>query len=299
MSNFHPNNKHSNGYDFTVLVQSHPELQAFIYKNKHGITTIDFTNPQAVKSLNTALLVHYYHISSWDIPEGYLCPPIPSRADYIHHLADLLPPQPSHRLLDIGAGANCIYPVLGSQLYAWSFVGVDIDEVALKNAQKIIRLNPCLQDKIELRKQSDKNAIFKGVVQKSEYFSATLCNPPFYRSFSDAEAANQRKWHNLGKQDKSLNFGGIKTELICDGGEVKFIIDMMYESRLFSRQCLWFTSLVAKDASLIPLHRTLKRLAVQRVETIEMNHGNKKSHILAWSFFSNTEQQGSAKRQIR
>ena len=38
--------------------------------------TIDFSNPEGVKSLNKALLKAYYNISFWDIPEGYLCPPI-------------------------------------------------------------------------------------------------------------------------------------------------------------------------------------------------------------------------------
>jgi 23S rRNA (adenine1618-N6)-methyltransferase len=56
--------------------------------NEHSIETIDFSDPEAVKSLNQALLISYY-----DIQMGYshyLCPPIPGRADYIHYIADLL-----------------------------------------------------------------------------------------------------------------------------------------------------------------------------------------------------------------
>ena len=40
--------------------------------------------------LNRALLKADYGIDFWDIPPNYLCPPIPGRVDYIHHLADLL-----------------------------------------------------------------------------------------------------------------------------------------------------------------------------------------------------------------
>ena len=40
--------------------------------------------------LNRAILMHHYGVKSWDIPAGYLCPPIPGRADYIHSVADLL-----------------------------------------------------------------------------------------------------------------------------------------------------------------------------------------------------------------
>ena len=39
--------------------------------------------------LNKALLKHYYGIDYWIIPSGYLCPPIPGRADYKEKLFDL------------------------------------------------------------------------------------------------------------------------------------------------------------------------------------------------------------------
>ena len=94
--------------------------------NPYGKQTINFFNPQAVKALNKALLVTHYGIRYWDIPKNYLCPPIPGRADYIHYIADLIDPegvnmmvkeecddQPRRqcRCLDIGVGANCIYPL--------------------------------------------------------------------------------------------------------------------------------------------------------------------------------------------
>ena len=40
--------------------------------------------------LNRALLKAHYDIEFWDIPAKYLCPPNSGRADYVHHLADLL-----------------------------------------------------------------------------------------------------------------------------------------------------------------------------------------------------------------
>jgi 23S rRNA (adenine1618-N6)-methyltransferase len=53
-------------------------------------------------------------------PANYLCPPIPAVADYLHYLADLLadgsggvPRGIKVRALDVGVGANCIYPLLG------------------------------------------------------------------------------------------------------------------------------------------------------------------------------------------
>jgi len=86
----HIRNKHQSRYDFEQLITTSPDLKAFVSINKFGIETIDFTNPIAVKTLNQALLKQFYKIDNWDIPQNYLCPPIPGRADYIHNIADVL-----------------------------------------------------------------------------------------------------------------------------------------------------------------------------------------------------------------
>ena len=86
----HPRNRHNGRYDLATLCQVTPELTQFLTLTPGGEQSVDFANPQAVKALNKALLAHYYAVANWDIPEGFLCPPVPGRADYIHHLADLL-----------------------------------------------------------------------------------------------------------------------------------------------------------------------------------------------------------------
>jgi len=86
-SRLHPRNKHRERYDFKLLIESSPELAQFVKMNIYNDESIDFFNPDAVKALNKALLKYFYDIENWDIPEGYLCPPIPGRADYIHHIA--------------------------------------------------------------------------------------------------------------------------------------------------------------------------------------------------------------------
>ena len=72
------------------MIASCPDLAGFVSPNKYGDDSVDFFNPDAVKILNRALLKHHYGIENWEIPEGYLCPPIPGRADYLHHIADVL-----------------------------------------------------------------------------------------------------------------------------------------------------------------------------------------------------------------
>ena len=56
------------------------------------------------------------------------------------------------RILDVGVGANAIYPLLGTAVRpGWHFVGVDISEEALEIAARNVAANERLQDRIELR----------------------------------------------------------------------------------------------------------------------------------------------------
>lgn len=298
----HPRNPHRGRYDFRQLVAASPELAAFVAVNEHGSETIDFVDPAAVKALNRALLIQHYGIKGWDIPEQYLCPPIPGRADYLHYLADLLsasnggeiPRGKSVRVLDIGVGANCIYPLIGNRVYGWQFVGTDIDPVALGNAQKILDANQ-LGDAVELRLQKSRSAIFSGVTHADELFDLTMCNPPFHASLAEARHGTQRKWKNLGREaDKHktpvLNFGGQGMELCCDGGEEEFVKRMIEESRSGHSNCLWFTTMISKSSSLPHVYRALKYSGAKDNRTIEMSQGQKKSRILAWSFMDKDQQ---------
>ena len=113
---FHPRNKHIQGYDFQKLCFSTPELKKFLTKSPQGTDTINFARPEAVRALNKALLKSEYNIENWTIPDEQLCPPIPSRVDYIHHIADLIGHKQDVRLLDIGTGANGIYALIAAGL---------------------------------------------------------------------------------------------------------------------------------------------------------------------------------------
>ncbi len=274
----HPRNPHRGLYDFKELIRTCPELEKFVFVNRFGNQSIDFANPHAVKALNKAILLLFYNIV-WDIPDGYLCPPIPGRADYIHHVADLVNREQSIRILDIGTGANCIYPLLGHKSYGWHFVGTDIDKTAISIAENNIKLNR-LEKVIELRLQSDPRSIFKGVIAPNETFDISICNPPFHRSANEAQAGTSRKNRNL--KTKGLNFGGKNNELWCEGGEPAFIAQMIKESP--NVNCKWFTTLVSKESNLPAIYKTLKMQQPTQVKTIEMGQGQKKSRIVAWSF---------------
>jgi 23S rRNA (adenine1618-N6)-methyltransferase len=305
-SELHPRNRHRARYDFDQLIQASSALAPFVKLNEYGDASIDFSNAEAVKALNQALLKQFYAVCAWDIPKQYLCPPIPGRADYLHYLADLLregnagviPRGQSVRVLDIGVGANMIYPLIGTREYGWQFVGADIDAKALKNAQQIVEAN-ALSEVIELRLQTSPESIFKGVIGQGEKFALTMCNPPFHGSLEEAQAGTQRKWRGLGRnpakrgsnnESAVLNFGGQSAELYCEGGELAFVTAMIKESKQYATQCVWFTTLISKAANLPGVYSALKKVNALEVKTIEMSQGQKKSRIVAWTF-SNTSQQ--------
>lgn len=303
-TNLHPRNPHRFGYDFKQLIASNPELKAFVFTNEYGTETIDFSIPEAVKALNNSLLISEYGIQNWDIPKDYLCAPIPGRADYIHYVADLLassnneiiPEGETVQGLDIGIGSNCIYPIIGNSVYNWSFVGTDIDENAIQNCKKIIENNPQLIDAISLQLQVESRFIFKNIITQEDRFAFTICNPPFHSSAAEATKSSLRKVNNLEPSAKEkiikpvLNFGGQNAELWCEGGELGFITQMIFESAKYPMQCFWFTTLVSKKENLSSLYKTLNKVSAVEVKTIDMAQGQKTSRIVAWTFLSEAQQ---------
>ncbi|WP_166387346.1 MULTISPECIES: 23S rRNA (adenine(1618)-N(6))-methyltransferase RlmF [unclassified Polaribacter] len=278
----HPKNKFNKGYNFDELNVINPALKEFVAKNEFGTVTIDFSNPDAVKELNKALLFSLDKISTWNFGDKNLCPPIPGRLDYIHHLADLLSEEKDIKILDIGTGATGIYPLLGIAEYDWNFVATDIDLDSLDTAQDIMDDNN-FTNKIELRQQLNEEQILKGVLKDTDSFSATMCNPPFYKSAEEAQGANGRKSRNLGN-NAVRNFAGNNNELWYIGGEKAFLHNYLYESSLFPKSSKWFTSLVSKKENVKSLEKSSAKLGAVEFKIIPMHQGNKVTRIVAWRF---------------
>lgn len=295
---FHERNPHRGRYDFTSLIESLGELEKFVIPNPKGDMTIDFHDAQAVLYLNKALLKKFYHVENWMIPPGYLCPPIPGRADYIHYAADLLasangaviPKGKNVHVMDIGTGANCIYPIIGSQAYGWRFSATEIDPLSLKTARLIVQSNRSLSKQVKIRQQKQKQFILRKIIEDKDRFDLIVCNPPFHSSKAEVLEANSRKFKNLGGgnsgKSSNSNFGGSENELWCPGGELSFIKKMIRESCDFSRQVCWFTSLVSKKENISALEKSAAQSGAVDIRIIPMSHGQKISRLIAWSFLS-------------
>lgn len=305
----HPNNLHQARYPVKELANCYPDLSLYTIRQPTGELSIDFAQANAVKALNAALLKYFYNIEHWDIPDGYLCPPIPGRSDYLHYINDLLQSnsltsnKAKHTGLDIGTGANLIYPMLAKQLFDWKMVGTDIHDASLQWANQLIQANPKLRKYIKLRKQSNSQHIFKGIIQAHDKFDFCMCNPPFHRSAQDAQSGSLRKTKNLSrhrkkrerldnsnfhgseqKQNSQLNFSGQANELWCEGGEVGFIKQMLKESIEVKDHVIWFTCLVSKKESLVALKPLFAKSVVEEIKIIEMAQGQKLSRFIAWRF---------------
>lgn len=281
----HPENPHKQPYDFPALVKVNSDLENHVFRNKYGNLTIDFSNSEAVLNLNKALLHYHYQVENWDIPKGFLCPPIPGRMDYLLHLKDLLDQKIGKKRyagIDIGVGASCIYPILAAKHIGWSMIGSDIEVRSIEAAEQNV-VNNKLQSLIKIRIQKDRGSILKNVIREDESLDFSMCNPPFHDSAEEANKTNFRKNSNLGIETRKLNFGGRSNELWCRGGEALFLKRMIRDSQSVKGKVQWFTSLVSKQQNLPAIEKHLKKLGAD-YDIIPMQLGNKKSRFIAWKF---------------
>lgn len=289
----HPQNPYRDRYNLESLVKHHTALQEHIIINPAGEETIDFSLSTAVLELNKAILLTDFKLEDYYLPKGYLIPPVPGRLDYLLHLRDFLSEKfgvdvnSNLRGLDIGAGANAIYCILGTQHFNWTMVGTDSEAEAVNIAKANILQTEALQDNIEIRLQENKSFLFKNIIQAHERFDFTICNPPFHSSREDAVKGSFRKLKNLGdetdRKELTLNFEGQANELWCNGGEALFIKRLIKESVLFKDQVKVFTSLVAKADNLIKIEKQLKKVNAN-YHIVSMSQGHKKSRFVLWWF---------------
>ena len=314
----HPRNSFQGTYDIDQLTAAFPPLDTHVILGPTGRSTISFADPIAVRALNTALLVADYGVTpeyNELLPKGALVPPVPGRADYVHHIADMLatttslghvPMGPSITGMDIGTGASCIYPTIATSLYGWKMIASDIIPASIASAQNIVRANNH-RNLIDIRLQENRSSIFDGILKEGEVIDFCMCNPPFYTSREAFQAENARKLRGLAKsranrkgtRSRSLedrtkytikgktaiatsnNFGGSDSDLWCPGGEVAFVQQIISESKSkqYWDKCLWFTSLVSRKDNSDKIEYSLLASSAKRRRVNNSGAGKKERQV--------------------
>lgn len=87
-----------------------------------------------------------------------------------------------------------------------------------------------------------------------------------------------------GYSGHERNYGGRECEIACSGGEVQFIRRMIRESKKRPKLCIWFTSLVAREASLSLLEQCEERAEVPEFRVYKMQMGQNMKSVVCWSW---------------
>ncbi|SOV02758.1 uncharacterized protein UDID_05951 [Ustilago sp. UG-2017a] len=290
--------------DFRALAAKYPATFGKFVKDDRGYEAkIDFQDAEAVRCLAETLLQHDFGIYA-TFSLSNLCPTFPFRLAYISLIHELLTwslptwhllhhfqhqPTPADdriRGLDIGTGASAIYPILGIACFPhWNFTATDIDPNSLDYAKNHIIGHPNngthLSDRVSLL-HVDPNASF--LPDQETGLEFTMCNPPFYTSFEEMDRSA-----SLKKLPANAVCHGSRSEMIVEGGEVRFVQRMIRESIATERKVLWWTCMLGKLSSVAQLAGELKvlsgvgKIGGWGVNELKTGGGKTKRWVIMWT----------------
>ncbi|KAJ1840075.1 hypothetical protein LPJ70_004806, partial [Coemansia sp. RSA 2708] len=277
---------------YARLAEEFPELQQHLLAASSTHSTIDFGDPNSVRTLNRALL-HVYFDLDVTLPADSLCPTVANRLHYLEWLQSTvlvdLPPTREITGLDIGCGASCIYPLLGARLLRCAFVGTEINPESLTVARANVTSNS-LDSRIHLFLNRDRIAILECMDQDGfpmpvedtdgSVFAFSMCNPPFYTSQDERDELSRFKI-----RAPQLDTSGKSDELYTEGGEAAFCCRMVEESGRLSRKVKWFSTMAGKKSTVAILKEQARQAGAKHVREGKLVRGHTTRWLFAWSFF--------------
>ncbi|KAH6612952.1 hypothetical protein B0J18DRAFT_71346 [Chaetomium sp. MPI-SDFR-AT-0129] len=271
---------YGSGPDFRSLARRDARFAAVAQSNGQ----LDFSDPAATMQLTKTLLKIDFGLEI-DLPDDRLCPPVPNRHNYILWLKELMDStsyeQPGRKLigLDIGTGASCIYPILGTAQRPWHFVATDIDTKSLGYAEKNVRLNR-LDEQVRVLQRKPADPLIPLDDAGVQSIDFTMMNPPFYTSEDDMLSSANKK-----SRPPMSACTGAPVEMVCEGGEVAHVGRLLRESLVLREKVQWYTSMVGKLSSLETLVDQLVEKGIHNYAVTEFVQGNKtRRWALGWSF---------------
>jgi len=85
-------------------------------------------------------------------------------------------------------------------------------------------------------------------------------------------------------QNKKVVCTGKSTEMVTNGGESKFVCQIVDDSFQLKDKIRWYTSMVGKKVTLSHVKKALKNLGILNVRTTEFFQGKTTIWAIAWSF---------------
>ena len=272
--------------DFLTLIKEFPELKKYILKQNEDNEEefqFDWSNNELSLLMDKSILNYYFNIKYYYIPKGFLIPPIPSRINYINLInsiiAKLIKDIDIKNIIgiDIGTGANIIYPILGYSIYKWKFICTEINKEAYNNAKLILQKNN-LENNINIIKQNNKDNIFISILNRENKYIFSMCNPPYYNYENEIKLEDK-------KRDNEYNFD----EIYYKNGEYGFFQRYFEESICYKNNVFLYTILIGKKINaeniydkLSSYNDIIKIYNMQKILT-----GNNVRYIIYWSFFNN------------
>ena len=266
--------------DFLILIKEFPELKKYIIKHDEKIEefSFDWSNNDLSLLMTKSILNYYFNIKYYDIPKGFLIPPVPSRLNYLNLINELIKDIKKENIIgvDIGTGANIIYPILGNSLYNWKFICSEINNESYNNAKLILQKNN-LEENINLIKQENKNNIFVSIINQENKYTFSMCNPPYYDYEQEIKIEDK-------KRDTEYNFD----EVYYEKGELGFFERYFEESICYKKNIFLFTILIGKKSNseiiydkINSYNNIIKLCDIKKIMT-----GNNVRYIIYWSFYN-------------
>ncbi|EAQ88458.1 hypothetical protein CHGG_05077 [Chaetomium globosum CBS 148.51] len=223
---------------FRHLYASEPDFRRLAKRDSHFAAVLqdngqlDFSDPKATMQLTRTLLGLDFGLKL-DLPEDRLCPP------------------PGRKLcgLDVGTGASCIYPLLGTAQRPWHFVATG-DRVRLLERKPDDSLIP----------------LDEAGVQSIDF---VMMNPPFYTSEDDMVSSAKKK-----ARPPMSACTGAPVEMVCEGGEVAHVGRLLRESLVLRSRIQWYTSMFGKLTSLDALVEQLREHGIDNYAVTEFVQGS-------------------------
>ena len=272
--------------DFLTLIKEFPELKKYILKQNEDNEEefqFDWSNNELSLLMDKSILNYYFNIKYYDIPKGFLIPPIPSRINYINLINSIIT-----KLIkdidikniigiDIGTGANIIYPILGYSIYKWKFICTEINKEAYNNAKLILQKNN-LENNINIIKQNNKDNIFISILNRENKYIFSMCNPPYYNYENEIKLEDK-------KRDNEYNFD----EIYYKNGEYGFFQRYFEESICYKNNVFLYTILIGKKINAENIYDKLSSYSdiIKIYNMQKILTGNNVRYIIYWSFFNN------------